>query len=269
VRVVHALIRAGRTRPCFLLALCVLVGCTGVATNVPTLTSEVYDVSLDGIEPSPGLSVHSVTVRGELRRFGLWVPPGGMRRDHPVILFLHGAQRHPSFRFLGPCLVEPALAELSPIVIAPEAPRGLGGEWWRGEEASYALGLLRSVVFRWPVDDRRVVLMGYSNGGIGAWVMARTYPEYFSAAIPMAFNHTVVGETRVPVFAIQGERDELFGSSEIEAAVAGLRQHGRDVRLAILPRGSHYEPCSYGAQLGQARDWLREVWADLPGPRPP
>jgi poly(3-hydroxybutyrate) depolymerase len=178
--------------------------CGIVAPNAPTLTSEIYDVPLDGVELTPGVSEHVVRVNGAPRRFGLWVPPGGARRDHPVILFLHGAQRHPSYRFLHGFL-EPELAELAPIVIAPEANRGLGGEWWRGEEASYALGLLRSVVLEWPVDDHRVVVMGYSNGGIGAWVFARAFPRYFSAAIPMAFNHTVVGETPLPVFAFRGK----------------------------------------------------------------
>lgn len=239
------------------------VACHAKAVNQPTLTNKIDEVSLRGVELSPGVTEHIVTVNGKARRFGVWVPPEGVTARHPLVLFLWGAQRHPRFKKALPCLVEPEIAQLSPIVIAPEASLGKGGEWWRGPEASFALGLLRSAVFDWPVDDRKVVVMGYSNGGIGTWVFAQAYPQYFSAAIPMAFNHSVVGKTPLPVFAIQGSKDELFGSADIVDAVAKLKMQGQDVTLTVRPRGSHFNPCDYQDQLAEARQWLTDkVWSD-------
>ncbi len=250
------------------LALLALSACGRLEPNRPTLTSRIDEISLAGLRAPPGLSEHTLVVAGKRRRFGLWLPPDGPEGARPVILFLHGAQRHPSFRFLQG-FVEPALAPLGPIVIAPEAPSGRGGEWWRGEEASYALGLLRAALLRWKIDDRRVAVMGYSNGGIGTWVFARAYPQYFTAAVPMAFNHTVVGPTPLPIFAIQGEKDELFGSAQVAEAVERLQAEGYDVTLAIRKRGSHFRPGSYGEQLEQARRWLETVWKRATSPAGP
>jgi pimeloyl-ACP methyl ester carboxylesterase len=44
----------------------------------------------------------------------------------------------------------------------------------------------------------RTILVGYSNGGMGTRYFARLYPEHFSAAVPIAFNDTIVGPARCP-----------------------------------------------------------------------
>lgn len=246
-----------------LFALVVPASCTHLSAETPTLSSRIYDVSIHDVTLAPGLSEHRVQVEGRSRRFAVWVPAHGVGKGHPLFLYLHGAVQDPDFHAVE-CQFRVPFESLAPIVIAPVAPGGRGGRWWKEEEASFALGLLRAAVQQWPVDPQKVVLLGYSNGGIGTWAMARAYPQYFTAAIPMAFNHTVVGPVELPTFAIQGEGDELFGSTRIAKAVQQLRTAQHDVTLAIRPGGSHFKPCDYGAELHQASNWLeKSVWSSV------
>ena len=47
----------------------------------------------------------------------------------------------------------------------------------------------------------------------------------------MAFDSSIVGETRLPVYAIQGDKDEQFAIEPVRAAVAALQAEGADVTL--------------------------------------
>jgi predicted esterase len=154
------------------------------------------------------------------------------------------------------CLLAPALGELRPLIVAPH---GESGQWWEPDDTALVLGLARAARRRWPQASPRTVIMGYSNGGIGAWYFARLYPQHFTAAIPIASNHTIVGETPLPVYAIHGTRDELFPVGPLRSAVEALRQQGGNVALNEKYRGTHLAPCSYREQLSGAAAWLRRL----------
>jgi predicted esterase len=118
------------------------------------------------------------------------------------------------------------------------------------------LGLVQSAQARWPELKPRTVVMGYSNGGIGSWYFARLYPSFFSAAVPMAFNDTIVGETSIPIHAIAGEKDELFDIKRVRAAVAHAQSNGVDLVFVERYRATHMTPCAYRPELERARLWL-------------
>ena len=103
-----------------------------------------------------------------------------------------------------------------------------------------------------------MVITGYSNGGIATWYFARLYPEYFAAAIPMAFNDTIVGETPLPIYAIQGEKDELFSIEDVRQAIGKLKTRGFDVTLHERYRARHMDVCAYHSDLEAAGQWLQE-----------
>jgi pimeloyl-ACP methyl ester carboxylesterase len=196
------------------------------------------------------------------RSIEAWLPPSGPPKM--LVTFLHGAiarQRGKRFGSDGVthellrCLVVPALGALEPLVIAP---RSADGEWWEDAETRFVLGLREAAFRRFPSIGRRHVVVGYSNGGIGAWYFARIYPEYFSAAIPIAANDTIAGESPLPVYAIHGTRDEVFPIAGVRTRVRELEQTRADVRLVEKYRGGHYDPCSYTTELEGARAWLEQ-----------
>lgn len=264
---------------------CVALGgssCSRPAKSAPTgevwtADAQPLPVQLDrALLVTPGLrwvELPPAIASGKAHRFVLGVPESAEALGpRPLVVFLHGAGGSHGLVEKLDCLVTPAFAKLSPIVVAPEGGRG---EWWHTEQTSFVLGLADAAVRDWPVQQDRVVIMGYSNGGIGAWFFARLYPKSFSAAIPMASNHTIVGESQLPVFAIHGSRDELFDVSRVEQNVTALARRGFDVQLLVKPRGTHMKPCDYVRELQTAAEWLdTDVWrrpprADAPSVGPP
>jgi poly(3-hydroxybutyrate) depolymerase len=208
-------------------------------------------VDLKSITLEPGISKVSVNVDGKDRDLVVSVPDGP--KPWPLVLFLHGAKGAKDSQKTIRCLVNPGLEQVSPLVIAPASEKG---EWWTNEDAGYVLGVLQAAVRDWPVRADRVVVTGYSNGGIGAWAYARLYPDAFSAAIPMGANDTIMGETPVPVFAIHGSLDEMFPVESIQANAERLQKAGFDVTLTVRNRAKHTDPCKYEDQLEEAAAWL-------------
>jgi hypothetical protein len=233
-------------------------------------------VDLSHINWSPGLADYELAVAGQGKRVvSVWLPEA--REPRALVVLLHGAvvarpgRQHADA--LGPmrellrCLAAPALRALDPIIIAPGSSTG---QWWRREETALVLGLVLAARERWPLAGARSVITGYSNGGIGTWYFARLYPEYFAAAVPMAFNETIAGETPLPVYAIQGTKDEQFQFPAVRDAVQALIQRGRDVTLDAKYRGTHLAVCSYVPELSRAALWLeRHVLSRSEGSRAP
>jgi hypothetical protein len=99
------------------------------------------------------------------------------------------------------------------------------------------------------------------EGGRGEWWQPEEYPERFSAAIPMASNHTIVGESPLPVFAIHGSHDDLFDAASVQESIAALAARNFDVQLLVKARGTHMDPCAYLPELRAAAEWLHgDVW---------
>ena len=218
-------------------------------------------VDLSAIEREPGQAGVTVSVAGQgTRKLAVWLPES--EGPHPLVIYLHGADGGDwllGSRGILSCLVEPALEPMQPIIVAPVSSSR--GQWWLEDDIAFVLGLIDAARKAWPVAPAKPVILGYSNGGIGTWFFARQYPDVFSAAIPMAANDTIVGATPLPVYAISGDRDELFPITDMRRAIAAARATGQNVTLHEKYRGTHIQACSYLPELEAARDWLTSsVW---------
>jgi hypothetical protein len=259
------------SRPPLLLALAGALCCVPVppkaagAPEEPEVRGGIAGAAVDtsSIQWRPGVAVYDLPVAGQgTRSVAVWVPEVASPRT--LVLLLHGRVgqgrgSHPgdggAGRALMSCLAAPALGFLDPIILAPRSP---SGEWWSHADTELVLGLVLAARRRWPEAGARSVIVGYSNGGIGTWFFARLYPEYFRAAIPMAFSQEIVGESRLPLYAIIGTKDEQFDFSAVRDAVRALRDKGQDVTLEEKYRGSHHAACSYVPELTRAGHWLAE-----------
>jgi poly(3-hydroxybutyrate) depolymerase len=221
-------------------------------------------VDLSPLAWKPGLATYDLSVAGQgTRGVVVWVPPEAAAPRVLIVLLHgrtgtgapHGKDPQAPARALVSCLGAPALGPLDPNLIAPSSP---SGEWWERSETEFVLGLVLAVRSRWPEAGSRAVIAGYSNGGIGSWYFARLYPEYFRAAIPMAFNDTIVGKSPLPIYAIAGTKDEQFDFHRVRDAVQLLHAQGGDVTLDPKYRGSHFALCSYVPELTRAGLWLEQ-----------
>lgn len=92
------------------------------------------------------------------------------------------------------------------------------------------------------VDAGRIILVGNSMGGYGAWQLTMTMPEYFAAIVPicgggMRWNASRL--TDVPVWAFHGIDDSTVPVQESILMVDAVKKSGGNARLTILKNTGH------------------------------
>ena len=220
----------------------------------PLLTEEmVRDVSLD-----PGITVGVINMLGSVDwSYALSVPEIDGDKKVPLIIGLHWWEGNEGEQYLR-CLADPGFKKLNAIIFAPDA-----GDYYFWEEANYSLilTLIEYAKKYWPIDENKIIVSGYSNGGIATWFFGINYPEIFSAAIPMASYYDYNKKLKIPFYVVHSESDELFPLAATEDIVNLLSNKGSDIQLQVMDGLSHYTSCSYNTSLRSASDWLiSDVW---------
>jgi predicted esterase len=102
----------------------------------------------------------------------------------PLILFLHGAGGNGA-AIAGDATMQAAAGRLGAILVAPTSDSTCD---WNADETCMAqtVQLIRVLKRRYPVDDTRVVLTGFSMGGRGSFSLAVAYPDAYCGVVPVA-----------------------------------------------------------------------------------
>lgn len=133
------------------------------------------------------------------------------------------------------------------VVVTPQCPEGerVGhgplGETWT-EHAELVMALIDELLATHRLDRDRVVLVGHSMGGYGAWYLAHRYPDRFAAVAPMSGPGVAWWTYRprdVPFWVFHGARDEAVPVEESERMVEALEEIGGEVRFTRYPEGGH------------------------------
>jgi predicted peptidase len=203
----------------------------------------------------------------------------------PLVLALHyGWQgdlpQYYGRGFLEP-MVEPAFAGLGAIIVAPDCP---DTDWHQPRSEKALLVLLDEIRSEFSVSPDRIVITGYSLGGMGTWFLAVEHPEIFSAAIPMASPpmldrpdgslrtslnrffeggavpaHEAIGG--MPFYAIHGRLDEVIPLAPVQEAIEDLKAGGASIEFVIVEGASHYDMGWYVDPLKRAVEWLKQIWS--------
>lgn len=127
--------------------------------------------------------------------YWLYVPAGAARAGAapmPLVLMLHGCTQQPQDFATGTGMNAAAEA-VNALVLYPAQPAEANPKgcwnWFRPQDQARGAGepatlvaMVREVMRRHPVDERRVYVAGLSAGGAMAALLAREYPDLFAAA---------------------------------------------------------------------------------------
>ena len=204
-----------------------------------------------------GLHPQTMTVQGQLLRYTLSVPEG-LTAQAPLVLCLHYAGHGSPWygRGLLAQLAEPTLRPLGAVMIAPDCP---GPSWTDPAVVPLVLALMDAIAQRWKTDPGRVVVIGYSMGGMGAWHLAAAQPDRFSAAVPIAGRPSDT-LPRIPMFIVHSRRDEVVDIQPDASAAAALSARGVPVVFVPLERPTHYDVQAHADAMGDLVPWLRARW---------
>lgn len=185
----------------------------------------------------------------------LWIPRGyDPTKKWPVMFVMHGSSglADVAVKGMGPFADDHGL-----ILIGPQDMLGRGGGGWGGSEYEHASHVQALTLLKrnYNVDDSRVYLFGGSRGGHGAWDLATSWPDLFAGVIPVLGGpHNITFRflpnlKHVPIFDMQGGKDQAGLIENLEDAFQILRDLKYDATLKIDPESAHFYPV----------DWA-EVW---------
>lgn len=174
----------------------------------------------------------------------------------PLVIFLHGSgERGYGDRYpLYGCNIPKKLAEYSQehedsVVLAPEATwaKELNG-WFRKDIRQVLMDLIKYTVKSEKIDEKRIYLVGLSNGGAATWHFAENHPDLFAAIAPCCgyiFNDgkyflTAEGKGRymeptaeeakrlakMPIWAFHAADDNVVNADGTRHTVAAVRKAG-------------------------------------------
>jgi len=233
------------------------------------------DFDLDGIRDRPGFAAVRVAVaenqrrrEGEFRRAvgavpPILVPPEGLDPDRPapLIIALHGYGDRPDNY---PRAWGGAAAKRGAILAVPQGVRQVGNGYFWGnvDEADTILQLtLEHVKERFAVDERQIVLTGFSQGGFMAMALGLRHPELFTGVIPMAGGYipgidapAEAAKIKPRYYFMVGENDEA--AREVRLAVKDFKAAGYEVKLRVLHDTGHTVPREANRELGRALDYV-------------
>ena len=191
--------------------------------------------------------------------YAISVPRDYSRQPVPLILALHfGGDPRGAGHAVLQILVQPALGELGAIIVAPDS---LDGGWNTAANEQAVNALVAQIEKKYTVDQKKVIVTGFSMGGAGVWYWANKYPDRFSAAIPLAGRPTPSPDGwRVPVFAVHSRADQTVPIGPTEQRIAVLKQRGVNAQLVTVNGIQHYETYRFVEPLRQAVPWVREIW---------
>ena len=122
------------------------------------------------------------------------------------------------------------------VASANEPPRiARGGEAWLQDD-------LDDLIERYPIDPRRLVITGASNGGYATWDIICRHPDKFMAAIPVCGGGDPLSAARlvnVPIWATHGDRDPYAPVKGSRNMIRYLRQAGGFPRYTEIAGAGH------------------------------
>ena len=213
---------------------------------------------------SPG--IHQITTTddgGTTLRYTLFIPDTyDPEKPQPLVVALHyGGEVTP---FYGgdylELLVLPALKGLNALILAPDCP---DRSWTSPVSETAVLGLISALLSDYKIDERKILLTGFSLGGIGTYHMAAHHPGLFSAAIPMSARtteETLALIHNLPFYIIHSDGDELFPMDPVEDIAQTLKEKGMEVQLQVIKGISHWRTAAFIPALRQAASWIKNIW---------
>lgn len=253
----------------------VLISCGGDEDGPepppPSLPRTAQDVIDDFNDLTINVGINDLKleslVEGVYWNFRIIVPEGATSSNlRPLVIRLHGAaQSGAATAHQGTsCLVEPAFEGKDVFILSPNS----SGLLWTESPNIFQIQALEELVTgRFNIDQDKIVMTGYSDGGNGSWFFSQYFEDMISAAIPMATSYFVkdgngqVVKINVPLYIIHGSDDDLFPLEDTQAYVEEHIAAGTDATFVVAEGLVHNEPCTYEAELKKAVDWLySNVW---------
>ncbi len=195
----------------------------------------------------------------------LYVPEWTGDSPLPLVAALHGGHGH------GRDFIWTLMREARSRGFILAAPTSLGNTWnlMKPEEDMAAIEeMLDAVSRRWPVDRKRVLVTGFSDGGSMALAAAHLESVPFTAFAPVS-GTVPPGRAKFlrnrRILWLHGSRDWMFPPERAASESALLKLAGAELDFRIVPELSHTYPLDRNGEILEWFDPGLRVAAPPPG----
>ena len=200
----------------------------------------------------PGLSrryAHRSAIDDTLQPYSVYLPENfDANSPTPLIVGLHGSGVDEQ-GFMS--MLVNRMKSLSLPVIAPRG-RGLS-DYYVGDSGQDVLESVMHFMELYPnIDRERILLVGFSMGGYGAWRLGLLHPEFFRGVIVMSGVVVPPRETGgesvfdlldetadSSFFVVHGDRDNAVPIGGTRRLVGLLRDKGTEITYVEVPGAAH------------------------------
>ncbi len=237
---------------CIILLPLLLVSCSfSTGSTSPSANFEFSDssITVDGVTMRYTLALH--------KSYSVDQPPVA------VILALHygGKTTQSSGKDFLETLILPAYKQVRAAIIAPVVLES--GAWDNEISEKCLLAMIEKVQSLYSTNTSRILVTGYSLGGIGTWYLAARNPDIFTAAIPVSASIPESVQpirTLPPAYVIHSRQDEVFPYARTQSQVNTLIQNGLTVEFSTVEDLTHYQTAEFVTAFEETINWLLEIW---------
>ncbi len=194
--------------------------------------------------------------------YRIYVPEGNIKKEQPLLIFLHGAGEcgndnttHISIHneLLIKVINDKEMSEA--YIIAPQCPKEMKWVDVLWDKGNYKLcdtpqskpmqtvtELMELICGKYNIDKKRIYVSGLSMGGFGTWDLIMRYPDIFAAAVPICGGADPREAERIkhiPIRTFHGAFDPVVPAEGTIKMVEELKRHGAEIQYTELPQEDH------------------------------
>lgn len=219
--------------------------------------SAEFKAALEGAKKNSSGALSDIKKKAAEQKPLIIAPPNlDASKPAPLIIALHG--------FGGTAAAfadewKKVAADNGAILMAPQAlnTAGAGYQWGNVDEAdAVVMAALEYAMKNHKIDPAKVVISGFSQGGMVTYAVAMRHPDKFCGAVPICGLWTnVTPPAKGPKFFIMVGGEDQGLSSNKEAA-ASLEKAGYSANLAVYPGVGHALPSNRDEELAKALKFI-------------
>lgn len=140
------------------------------------------------------------------------------------------------------------------VFLAPQCPgnkRWVDVDWGTREHGMFAdptsylrmaMEIIEDAMKQYPVDRKRVYVMGISMGGYATWELLQRHPEWFAGALPCCGGGDInLAEDMkdIAIWIFHGEKDTTVPVYRARSMFDALKDVGGNVKYREYPKTGH------------------------------
>jgi predicted peptidase len=200
---------------------------------------------------------HRSAIDNTLQPYSVFIPLDyDEKTPTPLFVTLHGSgvdERKTIFNVTMALQRARARRRLENFILLSPKARGLS-DWYLGDSGKDVIECLDHVKKLYSIDERNIILDGFSMGGYGAWRLGLLYPNLFKAIIirsgAVSAPMYLMGENildlldkaktnRINIFIVHGDKDNSVPVENARLAVKKLEELGIEFHYTEVKGAAH------------------------------